>query len=1219
MLETNAQEGRRAMALVIVLSALTLLAVLAIAFLSSSRTELHSSRTFADGNRARILSQSAISLAMAQITAGTKGIDSNGRPLAWASQPGMIRVYDEAGEAVQQFKLYSWDKMATSGSPDLTAERAELNHWATDKAIFTDLNQPAISSGEKVYPIIDGNSLTLSVNDLNGAARTYDNGSGQPAIEGFSVTTATNPATAENPVPMPVKWLYVLEQGQLVAPDGGSENKATFAPGQGPSADNPIVGRIAFWTDDETCKININTASEGVYWDAPRLTSYSLDDWNLESNQPVRGEYQRYPGHPAMTCLSTVFPTQQVRDIYDLIPRIGKGGSDGGSQRTAWTDGAPTYQPLTLDSDRLYATIDELAFLPDRTTNEKVLQNPSDALRLERAKFFLSAHNRAPEVTLFGTPRINIWPVHSSETGGYRSACDSAFAFCSTMRNDLGTGKYRYYFQRENADDSTQDLPSSGSVVGLGRNRMLLEYLRNLTSRQVPGFGGSFQTKYAAGDVAGLVQGTERDQILTQIFDYIRSTNLADSTVAKTKWFAQGGQVVPIDDLTNGTRGFGRYRTVEGANFLFIGVKNSTLDPAITPGQIRTQAMFIPQLFSVAVGSVFLTESFQISIEGLDQFQWTGANGIKSSMGFPAVLTADLLRPDRTSTPGLGANWGDQPGISPFASDDRFFSPAALDVAGSFVFHGGKITIRLLTAGKEVQSVQLEFPESTFPAPTLSDAGYRTPTERQQKYVSGQANNASWLRLQDVIRSVASSHGDIRLIAARKKTPEPGKTGYPFADNLMYHRLDTPLKWAHSLWSGLGTPYPYALGISGGPAGVTTGKLLKDAIYEATYAQVFSDTPLNGVALGKKTSFLEGDLPGDWDTGVAEMRDGPFINKPDEGDIGAGSGNSVIAYPYKWKNKAGVHSPSETLFSPNRLIPSPVTFGSLPTGVLADKPWQTLQFRPGPIGHPGLGTPAHNRSIASLAGVPPYSAPPDHLLLDLFWMPIVEPYPISEPFSTAGKINMNYQVIPFSWINRTTGLRAILKPEKVISIQTAGLNCDARKYKAGFKPDGIRVPGMSRQAVDADETLVAFRDRFSSGDIFRSPSEICDLDIVPADYSGIRPHTRSSMDDYWKLRLLTGDNCRERPYATIYPRLTTQSNTFTIHVRAQSLRKSKLTPAELWDEKRDVITGEYRGLQTIERYIDPNDPTVPDYAAGSNRALSGFYRYRVLHNRQFAP
>ncbi len=37
-------------------------------------------------------------------------------------------------------------------------------------------------------------------------------------------------------------------------------------------------------------------------------------------------------------------------------------------------------------------------------------------------------------------------------------------------------------------------------------------------------------------------------------------------------------------------------------------------------------------------------------------------------------------------------------------------------------------------------------------------------------------------------------------------------------------------------------------------------------------------------------------------------------------------------------------------------------------------------------------------------------------MMDLFNMPTVEPYAISEPFSTAGKVNMNYQILPYTYI-----------------------------------------------------------------------------------------------------------------------------------------------------------------------------------------------------------
>ncbi len=63
--------------------------------------------------------------------------------------------------------------------------------------------------------------------------------------------------------------------------------------------------------------------------------------------------------------------------------------------------------------------------------------------------------------------------------------------------------------------------------------------------------------------------------------------------------------------------------------------------------------------------------------------------------------------------------------------------------------------------------------------------------------------------------------------------------------------------------------------------------------------------------------------------------------------------------------------------------------------------------------------------------------PKDHLLLDLFTMPVVEPYAISEPFSTAGKINMNYQIVPFTYIDRSTGVKAVLNSELIARVPKA--------------------------------------------------------------------------------------------------------------------------------------------------------------------------------------
>ena len=61
-------------------------------------------------------------------------------------------------------------------------------------------------------------------------------------------------------------------------------------------------------------------------------------------------------------------------------------------------------------------------------------------------------------------------------------------------------------------------------------------------------------------------------------------------------------------------------------------------------------------------------------------------------------------------------------------------------------------------------------------------------------------------------------------------------------------------------------------------------------------------------------------------------------------------------------------------------------------------------------------------------------------------MPVVEPYPISEPLSTAGRINMNYQMTPVQLYQaQHRAARAVLKAEQmtVIPDNVAGI------YKAG--------------------------------------------------------------------------------------------------------------------------------------------------------------------------
>ncbi|RYD81615.1 MAG: Verru_Chthon cassette protein A, partial [Verrucomicrobiaceae bacterium] len=392
-------------------------------------------------------------------------------------------------------------------------------------------------------------------------------------------------------------------------------------------------------------------------------------------------------------------------------------------------------------------------------------------------------------------------------------------------------------------------------------------------------------------------------------------------------------------------------------------------------------------------------------------------------------------------------------------------------------------------------------------------------------------------------------------------------------------------QFAHSLLSAVGVPY------NGG----RYGKLVPVASYQQVGSILRQpDVPSRVV----QTVTRNDGGPGDWDTGLGDQKDGAYINKPDEGDTAFDSDRGNI--PYLFGFGKGYETANNTYFSPNRMIPSPMMLGSIPTGVQRNLPWQTLLFHPRPedASHPGKATP------------------PDHLIADLFWMPVVEPYAISTPFATAGKINLNYKIEPFRHIRRDTGLRAVMKSTKFLAIATG----DATGYKPLDKgSSGTRIPNR-RQTIDLDATLAEFETKFANNEVFRSASQISEVNLIPPRESS------ATMATFWRRYLLTGDNVREKPYVDLYSRLTTRSNAFTVHVRVQALKKARGTAPDQWVAGRDQVLSEYRGSSLIERYIDVNDARLPDFAklaATSPNApelnIDKYYRMRVVSTKRFSP
>jgi hypothetical protein len=125
-------------------------------------------------------------------------------------------------------------------------------------------------------------------------------------------------------------------------------------------------------------------------------------------------------------------------------------------------------------------------------------------------------------------------------------------------------------------------------------------------------------------------------------------------------------------------------------------------------------------------------------------------------------------------------------------------------------------------------------------------------------------------------------------------------------------------------------------------------------------------------------------------------------------------------------------------------------------------------------------------------------------------------------------------------------------------------------------------------------------------------------DVQPSLASTSVTATQTALDSFWNGFAapggLTGDNLRELPYAQLYGRLTTRSNSYTVHVRVQVLQKLPHDPNQgVWNEGVDLVQGDWRGSYEIERYLDP---TAAAPVAGQPL---GPYKFRIVSSRRFTP
>lgn len=1179
---------QRAFAIVLTLGAVSLLAVLIIVFLESVKNERFSATLYSHQLQARRTALNALQMVKSQIKEASSRSDG-----VWTSQPGLIRVHQENNQQTV-YKLYSSDvgRLVNAGfSPS-------EDNWMNESvgADFVNLNQPINYRGKEIYPILD--------------PQIYS--SGKSLIDGFENTQGGGEGAFE----MKVKWIYQLADGSMV-------NQGQF------SKENPPVARFAFWTDDESCKVNVNTASEGVYWDSPRTDSREDVDFSLRI--PALNEFQRYPGHPAMTSLSPIFTgrllggafaqtgAEYQNQIYRMIPRVSQGGSLGGTL-------VPT-QPVNIDSDRLYGFSDELLFRYSPSSARREL-GELDGNQIKRLPFFITANSRAPEETVFSTPRVTIWPFHVNKS--WWTAAEKMIAFCSTLNKNI------YYFQRQEPEHSTYD------YTNIARNQNLVQYLNRTVEKKPPHLSKPLASSW----------GADAKQIVTQAFDYIRSCVALQNPIISnsySKLYVDTGNnynratglVVPIQ--FNDTKGFGRFPCVTQAGICITSMGGGVGQVPASGYPKRVTSSFLFQLQNTSPGLIpIMIRGVQVRVSGLSSFRLNGnlmfgadsSNWVMFGGGRPAAAN------DSSPISGwLGLScfnfqsitdifWQGSERQNPATAPWLFSQYVTIPDAGvnnNSTFSGGtvRLQIRDRSSATIIQDSSFNFPSTTLSLQHNRTSYSVTPGDPMSlinvdnKILSGAGYLCTFIEsASDIVRSVllstsSQTRGDSRLLAGVVTTPNSffvNHSQYNNAAVSLAHDFKTIANWDFNPWTS-GAYYP---------GSTYLGKLTKKQdsyISSSAGGHFYSYRPQ--VQSNLTEAINSTGLAGDWDGGYGNLGDGPFINKADEPMRSSASQSTVNNFAldgvsrgmhYIKSNqsagsdeiKTGGQSSTSLWYSPNRQMPSAVMFGSLPTGVKRVQPWQTLLFNP-------MSASDVESSSQSHAGWG--NGVPDHLFLDFFRMPVAEPYAISDPLSTAGKININFEIIPFRHLKRASGIHALLKATRIPNIPDSRMST----YKSG------RIQNVSfRSEIDLAETVKSFEERFKSPmGAYRTESEICEVPLYPIGVKYREGH--SDLYNWWKDRTITGDNLRERPYVEIYPRVTTRSNVFTIHVWAQTLKKNKNMDPNRWVEDKDLVTGEYRGSYLLERYVNPQNSKLPDFAISSDKRLSDYYQFRVIQSKQIVP
>jgi hypothetical protein len=427
------QKKTRAMSLLITLAFIVIITILVVGFAETVRLSRPAAASFLERTRADQFARAGVERVIGTLNQQTADNNRN-----WISQPGQLVVgsdADNSGTAIDERKVLSVIVPLHSGSASSAAPSGNV------------LAQPNINIA------------------------TYRD----PAAHLLSEATNSTGKAIE----MKVAWIYVRQSGAL-------DTNASPAL----SASDPVVGRYAYWTDDESGKVNYNIA------------------WGRTGNTNA-------PGHPSQIELSRLknFSQSYADLLHGYITNVGA---------------ANPYNFFNTPQDA-------------RRT-EKIAGGAGLAAALRENKFDVTHFNSDPNTTFFNEQRIVL--TTRPERAGWTT--NAAGVWVGVNGKDWASGglpKYLRILKNSETNDPGGSYTTAIDAARLSETiaTMALRpassgtaaaYLQRGDWPMVSGTG-SFQSKYYGSypttmSASGISAQTSRlAQLAVNVIDYVRAKESA--------------------------------------------------------------------------------------------------------------------------------------------------------------------------------------------------------------------------------------------------------------------------------------------------------------------------------------------------------------------------------------------------------------------------------------------------------------------------------------------------------------------------------------------------------------------------------------------------------------------------------------------------------------------------------------------------------------------